>query len=127
MSYLSKRIIQNTDIPSVIQRRRLNYFYLLDAIKSLSGVTPFFPGLPKGVCPLTLPILVKGRPNFHLNLRARGLPVVTWGEVIHPSLPREEFSNADYLYQNLISLPIHQSLDNADMQTTFDILAEALY
>jgi dTDP-4-amino-4,6-dideoxygalactose transaminase len=126
MSSLSRRLLYNADIPSIVQHRRLNYAYLLDAVQALPGVVPLFSDLSPGVCPLVFPVLVQERPDFHLKLRARGLPAVTWGGVVPPALSREEFPTADYLYQNLISLPVHQSLNSADLQMIVQVLAEAL-
>jgi dTDP-4-amino-4,6-dideoxygalactose transaminase len=119
-------LLYNADVSSIVQHRRRNYAYLLNAVHALPGVTPLFSDLSPGVCPLTFPVLVQERSDFHLNLRARGLPAVTWGGVVPPALSREEFPTADYFYQNLISLPVHQSLSSADLQVIVQILAEAL-
>jgi dTDP-4-amino-4,6-dideoxygalactose transaminase len=127
MSRLSRRILQQADITPIIRQRQHNYTYLLDAIQALPEVTPWFRQLPKDVCPLAFPMTVRGQADFHLVLRARGIPATTWGGVRHPALPKEVFPNADYLYQNLIALPIHQSLSSADMQTMVQVLAEAIH
>ncbi len=126
MSGFSKCILRNTDIPAIVEKRRLNCNYLLKAVESLPEITPFFPHLPEGVCPWVLPVLAHGRKDFHTVLRSKGVPAVTWGGVIHPTLPLEEFPDASFLYQNLVFLPIHQSIGESEMQTMIEVLAEAL-
>src|SRR5262249_47599562 len=84
MSGFSRYIVQNLDIPGIARKRHLNAKYLNAALKSISGVRPFFTDLPDGVCPWGFPILADGRRNFHLELRSRGIPAYTWGYCIHP-------------------------------------------
>lgn len=127
MTSLSKRLLRCADVPAIVQHRRHNYSYLLNAIRAFSEVTPFFPDLPPGVCPLAFPLLVHERCNLHLDLRARGIPAVTWGGVIHPAFPPGEFPMAHHLYHHLLSLPVHQSLSSGDLQTMVAVLAEALH
>jgi dTDP-4-amino-4,6-dideoxygalactose transaminase len=42
---------------------------------------------------------------------------------MHHALPIEEFPDADFLYQNLVLLPIHQSMEEADLQRMVEIVA----
>jgi len=60
---------------------------------------------------------VEGLKDFHLLLRAKGIPASTWGGVIHPDLPLEEFPESRALYDGLIYLPVHQSLSVQEMDT----------
>ena len=124
MSALSRYIIQGLDIPAIFEKRRSNAIYLLDVIKSLPRISPFFPEIPDGVCPWVFPILAEGQQDFHLALRTRGIPAVTWGDCIHSTLPIEEFPDAEFLYRNLVLLPTHQSLEKSDMQDIIKIMGE---
>jgi dTDP-4-amino-4,6-dideoxygalactose transaminase len=123
MSTLSRYILRNIDIAAIVEKRRANYIRLLDAIRSIAGLTPFFPDLPDGICPWVFPVLADRR-NFHLDLRSKGIPAVTWGGVIHPELRIEAFPDAAFLYQNLILLPVHQSLGETELRTIVDVVAE---
>jgi dTDP-4-amino-4,6-dideoxygalactose transaminase len=67
-----------------------------------------------------------GRRDAHLALRANGIPAVTWGGVIHSTLPIQEFPEADFLYHHLVMLPIHQSIDDAGVRMMIDTLAKVL-
>jgi hypothetical protein len=125
-SFFSTFILQNIDIPSVFNARRDNYTLLNEALESIPGIIPFFPELPEGVCPWVFPTLAHGRKDFHLTLRYKGIPAVTWGGVVHPDLPLEQFPDAKFLYQNLVFLPIHQSLESSDIQLIIDTIEELL-
>jgi hypothetical protein len=52
--------------------------------------------------------------------------VTSWGGVIHPSLILEQFPSARFLYKNLLFLPIHQSMEEKELQAMSRILGEVL-
>jgi dTDP-4-amino-4,6-dideoxygalactose transaminase len=126
MSVFSRYILRNIDIPTIVEKRRANYIRLLEAVQSIPGLTPFFPELPDGVCPWVFPVVAAGRQDIHVTLRSKGIPASTWGGVIHPELPIDKFPDADFLYRNLIFLPVHQSLGEAEMRTIVDVVAEVV-
>jgi dTDP-4-amino-4,6-dideoxygalactose transaminase len=70
--------------------------------------------------------LVDGQLLFHAVLRSKGIPAFGWDGVIHPQLALEEFPDASFLYQNLVLLPIHQSLGDAELKIVIRVLREAL-
>jgi hypothetical protein len=62
------------------------------------------------VCPWVFPLFFDGLANAHLLLRSRGIPAVTWGGVRPPAINSVNFPEADFLYDNLVFLPVHQNL-----------------
>ena len=126
MSAPSRRILRTVDIHAVTETRRRNYRTVLAATRDLPGVVPLFPELPDGVCPWVFPFVARGRMEFHLRLRARGVPATTWGDVVHRELPLEAFPDARFLYENLIFLPIHQSLTAGELEAMIGILVDEL-
>jgi dTDP-4-amino-4,6-dideoxygalactose transaminase len=126
MSSSSRLILRNSDLRDVAQRRRGNYARLRSAIGRVPGLVPLFPDLPEGVCPWVFPVIAPGRSGFHRELRERGVPAVTWGDVIHPSVSLGEFPDAAFLYENVVFLPIHQSLSEAELNVIADVVAEAV-
>ncbi len=115
MSRLSRMILAHSDVPRIAAKRRRNYFYLQQALSQVEGLRFLFPELPAGVCPWVFPLFFEHFPNAHLPLRKSGIPGVTWGGVKHPTISRASFPEADFLYENLIFLPIHQDLDEKDL------------
>jgi perosamine synthetase len=126
MTILSKRILQNTDIAAVVKKRRDNYNWLTDSIGTMSEVAPLFPILPEEICPWIFPLLVHEITDLQRVLRAKGIPVTSWSGVIHRAFPLEKFPNARFLYENLLFLPVHQSLEIEDIHTMIRILRETL-
>jgi len=126
MSAFSRFVADHIDLRSIIEQRRLNYRYLLTVVGALPGIVPLFRELPDGVCPLAFPFFVEGRKDFHLLLRSKGIPASTWGGVIHPDLPLEEFPESRALYDGLIYLPVHQSLSVHEMDTMSRAVRESL-
>jgi perosamine synthetase len=126
MTTLSKRILQNSDISTVVKKRRDNYKRLTEAVHAMPGVAPLFPILPEEICPWIFPMVAYGTKDLQAVLRAEGIPVTSWSGVIHRAFPLEDFPNARFLYENLLFLPVHQSLGIEDLQTMIGILRETL-
>jgi perosamine synthetase len=126
MSTPSRFIVDRVDLRPIIEQRRLNYLYVRKIMGSLPGVIPLFKDLPDGVCPLAFPFFVEGRRDFHLVLRSKGIPASTWGGVIHPDLPLDDFPESRTLYDRLMYVPVHQSLSVDEMDTMGRAMREAL-
>ncbi len=116
MSSISRHVLRRLDLPAVVERRRLNFLHLLKATRSLPGLAPFVDDLPDGACPIVFPIVAERR-DFHLELRSRGVPAVSWGGVAHPDFRPDSFPDADFLFHHLILLPVHQDLRDTDLET----------
>lgn len=122
MSWLSRYIVGNTDISEVGQKRRQNYNILAAGISSLAGIRAFYPSLPPNVVPWVFPLLSYGIEKLHLKLRKRGVPAVNWSGVIHRSLPLADYPDSRFLYDNLVFLPLHQSLNEGHLQMVVNVL-----
>jgi dTDP-4-amino-4,6-dideoxygalactose transaminase len=126
MSRLSQYILRNTDVADVTEKRRSNYRFVAEGIKRLPGAKPLYPSLPEQVVPWVFPLLAHGVLNLHLKLRERGIPATNWSGVVHGSLPLHRFPDARFLYDNLVFLPIHQSLRKRELEMMLKILDQVL-
>jgi dTDP-4-amino-4,6-dideoxygalactose transaminase len=115
MSRISRWTKAHSDINRIVLKRRHNYMVLLQELLPVGGIRPLFPDLPPTVCPWIFPLFFSNRPNAHLALRSRGIPAVTWGGVRHPDIPVNRFTDSDFLYDNLVFLPVHQCLQERDI------------
>jgi perosamine synthetase len=115
MSGISRWILEHSDIDWVRSRRVSNYNYLLQALADVVGAVPIYPVLPSGVCPWVFPVRLDQIPEACLKLRNIGVPAVSWSGVRHQSISRREFPEADFLYDNLLFLPIHQDLNEQQL------------
>ncbi len=116
MSRLSRMILAHSDFTGIAAKRRKNYLYLLEKLSGVRGLRMLFPELPAGVCPWVFPVFFEGLPNAHLPLRQMGIPAVTWGGVRYPGISKDVFPDADFLYENLVFLPIHQGLKEKELE-----------
>jgi perosamine synthetase len=123
MSRLSRYLLPHFPILDIASKRRANYNYLLERTARLEGVQPVFGQLAPGVVPWVLPVIIGNRPDAHKTLRALGIPAVTWGGVRDARILASEFPDADFLYDHLVFLPIHQSLQMADLDRIADAIA----
>jgi dTDP-4-amino-4,6-dideoxygalactose transaminase len=119
ISRLSRLMMKHCRLDGIIAKRRSNYSHLLGLIAKSRGIRPLFENLPAGVCPWVLPVFFEDMPNAHIPLRRMGIPAVSWGGVRHAALQSTEFPSADFLYENLVFLPIHQDLDLQDLDVVF--------
>jgi dTDP-4-amino-4,6-dideoxygalactose transaminase len=115
MSRLSRWTKSHSNIGSIIAARRRNYETLLEELSCLKDVRPLFPRLPSTICPWVFPVLFADLTDAHLLLRSRGIPAVTWGGVRHPQTTQGNSIDADFLYENLVFLPVHQCLRDRDI------------
>jgi dTDP-4-amino-4,6-dideoxygalactose transaminase len=104
--------VMEQHIEEVIERRRHNYRLLLEWASQLAQARPLFASLPDGVCPYAFPLLVDhGSTNVVARLQACGIPASRW-----PDLPpevlaaKEEHHVAMRTHEQLLLLPVHQSL-----------------
>lgn len=110
MSLISRWIRAHSDISAIMSRRRENYLFLRRRLQSTPGVRLLHHNLPDDVCPWVLPLFFEGVTDGHLLLQEYGIPAVNWAGVRSPAVTRGAFPDADFLYDSLIFLPVHQNL-----------------
>jgi hypothetical protein len=122
MSKLSEKLIHTTDIEWVIRQRRENFNHLLANIKASEHIEPLFDDLPKAVCPLAFPVLVKEPEAFDQYLASCGIEIARSYEYFHPDFPKERFPDETFLKEHIRILPVHQELDGASMGSMINVL-----
>jgi len=110
MSRASRWLLVHSDLAAILSRRRKNYSFLLENLRAVSGITPLHHKLPVDVCPWVFPLCFDGMSDAHLLLQREGIPAVTWGGVRPADVDPAVFPAADFLYDNLVFLPVHQNL-----------------
>lgn len=125
-SRIARHLFHTANVPAIVAARRTNYLILREQLARHHEIEPLFPALPEGVCPWVFPFVARGWRNFHLELRARGIPAATWGDVVHPSLPLHDFPEAGFLYDNLVFLPVHQDLDRRGLDAMVKTVSSVL-
>ena len=107
MSPISARLLERFDYHDICRRRGANYQQLLGELDP--GVTPMFPVLPQGVCPLFFPIIVPDKAQAAQALRRHGVDALEfWNDPVGDG--SEMGPNARFFRAHVLELPIHQDL-----------------
>jgi perosamine synthetase len=120
----SRWVLRHSDVSAVIARRRENFRLLQSQLENTTGITPLFGSLAEGVCPWVYPLFLDNIPDAHLLLRAKGVPAVTWGGVRPGGISPSEFPDANFLYDNLVFLPVHQDLTPHQLSAVADVVKQ---
>jgi len=118
--WLSRFILHRADIETIVKTRRKNFNLILERLEESERLQKVFHGLPTDVCPLAFPVILHDRCHLDYQLRAQGVPLFTFGEVLHPHFYSDGADdrarmNALFLSQNLLCLPVHQNLSESDI------------
>jgi hypothetical protein len=120
MSRLSRVLLPHFRLDEIASKRRANYQWLVERLAEFPEVRPVSKQLTAGVVPWVLAFTIGDRSDAHMALRAQGIPAVTWGGVRDRRISAGEFPDADFLYEHLIFLPIHQDLEAAHLERIAD-------
>ncbi len=115
------------DLYGVSQARRRNARALLDLIRPVEDVaTPLFRGLPDGVVPQTLPVLVDPaiRDALYSEMNSCGFGVVSLYHTLVETINRDTYSDSHWLSRRILNLPVHQDVDVGALALMVDTLVE---
>ncbi len=112
-------ILRRVDLGAVARIRRDNYRLFCEHLVARPDLQPAAPLLGDADVPWGVPVVMHNRGERDYLIRARGVPLFTFGEVLHPSLLREQkqypamVEAAQFLRDNLLVFAIHQHLGPA--------------
>jgi dTDP-4-amino-4,6-dideoxygalactose transaminase len=110
ISALAMRPLASFDVGAIIAARRANYTAYLDVLASMPSVRPLFPELAPETCPLCMPVLVEDRDALAAALQARGMAATPWWAGYNRHLDFTGQTEACFLKDHVLSLPVHQDL-----------------
>ncbi|MFH1376340.1 MAG: DegT/DnrJ/EryC1/StrS family aminotransferase [Candidatus Woesearchaeota archaeon] len=114
MSGISKFLLNRIDLREIIFKRRRNYLYLVNKLKTMKNVKVLFPKISKNVCPLGCPIIVKDRDKIRKFLIQNKIyPSIHW--ILPKDVSKEEFSESWDVSDNILTIPIDQRYNLRDM------------
>jgi len=120
ISPITLMLLTRLDFIEVRRKRRRNYEFWSRALEG--NASALFPRLPAGVCPLFFPILAEDKEGLHRSLMKDGLEVHNWWAEWYEGASPGEFPDADYLRRHLLGLPVHQDLEESDMERIYAAL-----
>jgi len=124
MTRMAGGLLDRFDERTIVERRRENYNVLDGEVESISGIKRLYQELPEGVCPLSMPILVSNRTSWFLRLQERRIHTLPWWGGFHQRLDWDNHPEARDLKNQVLTLPIHQGLDERHMAYMAQCLRE---
>jgi len=101
------------DTENIRKKRQRNYITLLENLQGIKGFEIIFRNFNKGIVPLYFPVFVKNRGELQKKLRENAIYVpIIWPK---PMKIGEINEIVEYIYQNMICIPIDQRYDDMDM------------
>jgi dTDP-4-amino-4,6-dideoxygalactose transaminase len=111
----------------IVRVRRHNYLQLAGALDGIRDAELLYRNLPAGVCPLSMPLLVPNRDACVEVLHAKGIPALPWWAGFHrDGIDWSQFPEACWLKDNLLTLPVHQGLDDRHLTYVSETVAQVL-
>ena len=114
-SRFSQLVLRFAGRKRIVDLRRRNYVELARTLENVPGWRPLFPVLPDGACPWVFPLLAEQPEAFCALLRANGVPMVRFGATLWPGVDASVCANSVALGRQLIGLPCHQELSQAEL------------
>ena len=124
MSRVTKGFLRSVSRDTVVRKRRMNFQYLLDALRDIPGITPVFTSLPDKVAPMSFPFIVDNRRMWYEGLESMGVFVQGWPGY-YPGFNWDDYPEACNLKDNLLTVPVHQYLETRHLKH-IHICAEAI-
>lgn len=119
-----EQIVRQTDAAEVVARRRHNFNHLLGALGE-DRVVPTGP-LPEGTSPLFFPLRVSDRRAALATLWARGVEAIDFWSTGDAACEEGKFPETVDLRRHVIEIPIHQDLDDEDMDLVARVVKQVL-
>jgi dTDP-4-amino-4,6-dideoxygalactose transaminase len=121
MPWVCRAILQRADLVQTLNSRRRNFEIFAQSIEPTPELIPVCRTLAADACPWGFPVIMRNRSERDYLLRAMGVPLFTFGEVLHPlvfapgKVDRATLDMAQYLSDSLLLLAVHQKLGAADV------------
>lgn len=131
MTKFSSSIMRHSAISAACEARLSHYHRWASVLSDIDGVKPVFKSLPVGSVPFSFPILCDKRAALMAYCRDFGI-------YLEPSLAaplrdvpglvndKEPFARLERLAENIISLPLHQSLFENNMDKLIAIVVAGI-
>jgi perosamine synthetase len=115
ISRTASYMLKMFDVDSIVQKRRNNFRQLFILLSESPCYEPLYKELPEGICPLNFPIVVRNRDSLTSKLQDLSIDACQWWKGYHPALSWGEFPEACFLKDNILTLPVHQDLNDKDI------------
>jgi dTDP-4-amino-4,6-dideoxygalactose transaminase len=119
----SAGLLRRLDCRGIADRRRHNYRVLANGLQRM-GAEPLLPEVETHTCPLFLPLVVERRSEVFKYLIDRRIYPALWWNQRHPAVDWSEFPDAAGLKQRVLALPVHQDVDDEQIERVLAVLRD---
>lgn len=126
ISPISRRIAARVAPGPVRDRRRANWKWLAERLDRVRGATRVPEALSPGASPLVLVLRVPDRDRLVAALDRAGIDAYVFGARPHPACPPGIVEVARPLREDLVGLPVHQGLGEAELARVAGAVRKAL-
>jgi len=118
-------VLESCNWKEIGRARQKNYRAWSSVLCDTLSIKRALPELPGSVVPWAFPLLLENRVEHEQILRRKGVPLFTFGEMLHPALSglrdraRED---AEKISSRLLLLPVHPQVCISDIEDTALIL-----
>ena len=118
----------NFDLSSIYFARRSNYKYLSKLLKDVEGIEIIHKKLKKGICPQTLPVIIKeyDRTTLYNLMNSQGYGVVSLYHTMIRELENSKYDSTEILSKKILNFPIHQDVNKEDLLDMVNALKKIL-
>ncbi|WP_240377986.1 hypothetical protein [Bacillus piscicola] len=121
---LSKKLISSLEKDELVKKRKENFGILLKGLSEKDEITTLFKALPKDVCPIFKPILIKGDRDL---VRKKLISNKIYCP-IHWPIPnvvrKDNFKNTLGIYNTILSIPCDQRYGEEDMKRIVSVIQD---
>lgn len=114
VSPVSLKVANALDASEIVRARRRNYLSLSMRLRDV--LPPMVPVLADGVCPLFYPAWCEDKKQVHATLVSRGIEAIDFWSEGSPLVSPGAFPEVDAMRKHVLELPIHQDLDESDLE-----------
>jgi dTDP-4-amino-4,6-dideoxygalactose transaminase len=121
----SRWLIHHASIDNIAAARHKNYMRWLNTVTALPNCQPLYPDWPTDDVPYMFPLLIDHPDPHFFQMKQAGVPIWRWDEIaISDTLPHCAIARRYQL--QLLHLPCHQGLDEAQMDWMVDVVKSTL-
>lgn len=119
LPWFSRLVLGAADLHEIAESRRRNFLIWCGGLADTDDIRRIFDELPDDVCPWAFPVLVTDRSSRDHKWRERGVPLFTFGDVLHPSLYDSDPATteaASYLANSVLALGVDRGISETQIK-----------
>jgi dTDP-4-amino-4,6-dideoxygalactose transaminase len=112
-------IFYTSDYNRIAEKRIANYLYLKKGIEDIGQLEILFPNIEMGTVPMNLPVIINNgkREELYFYLMDIEIPTIALYYRLIPQINKDQYPVSIFLSKNILNLPIHQDIEESDLDT----------